>query len=265
MTRHTRTRTALIATIALVMTLIAAVPAFAAGADLHRVGVTVYDLEGGKTPTLVIFASLAEEVTLPATVELPIPADVTLGWVGEVFPDPSLDTIAEYTLREEAGYDVLVITVNSSRAVQAELTVPDAWLIAGGQYLGIAMSWTANQDLAGVRLGFEVPDSFHAEELQPASASGARSSVGVLYSAETTPVAEGDTLTLSATVVPGADPDLAPRTEDGAVATEAPVPGVPDAGSRSIADYVVPVLGALVGVLLVVLVVLVIRSRKPAA
>ena len=205
MTRHTRTRTALVATIALVMTLIATVPAFAASADLHRVGVTVYDLEGGKTPTLVIFASLAEEVTLPATVELPIPADVTLGWVGEVFPDPSFDTIAEYTLREEAGYDVLVITVNSSRAVQAELTVPDAWLIAGGQYLGIAMSWTANQDLAGVRLGFEVSDSFHAEELQPANASGARSSVGVLYSAETTPVAEGDTLTLSATVVPGAE------------------------------------------------------------
>ena len=265
--RFPRRRPAALLAAALLITLLA--PAAALASPWRGIGVTLYDLAFDKTPTLVVFGSLADDVELPAVVELPIPAGSTIGWVGEISgQDTSLDTVAEFTVRPEDGYDVLEITVTRARAVQAELVPPEGWVDRTEASLGLTMSWTAHEDTPGVRLGFEIPDTAHAEELAPDRALRERTRAGVLYSVETTPVAAGETLTLDALVLPGPDPLLPPEETEAATGTPdaatletaSPEPIAAQADARSLP--VVPILAGIVAVLLAVLALVVTRSRR---
>ncbi len=253
------------ALIALTLFIALLAPSTALASPWRGIGVTLYDLGFDKTPTLVIFGSLADDVELPVTVDLPIPAGCEVGWVGEVFgQDASLDTIAEFELRSEDGYDVLEITVTSARAVQAELVPPEGWVDRAEASLGLMMSWTAHEDTPGIRLGFEIPDSAHAEQIVPERALPSPTSAGILYSFETTSVGAGDVLTLDALVLPGADPALSgpTTTEDATGAPPAAMTPPATAESAPASLPVVPILAGIVAVLLAVLAFVLVRSRK---
>ncbi|MBF4510610.1 MAG: hypothetical protein ISP10_09070 [Aeromicrobium sp.] len=187
MTRTDTTRLYLrVSALVLGIALIAA-PAVASASPWRGIGVTLHDLGLDKTPTLVVFGSLDDDLERPATVELPIPAGSRIGWVGEVFGgDPSLD-----------------------------------------------------------------PDDAQRE----------RTPAGVLYSVETTPVAAGQTLTLDAVIVAGADP-LVPSAEP----TEAVVPGGVPAEDQAPSSSGPPLLLLVTGGGLLIavgaLIVLVNRSRS---
>ena len=262
MTRTDTTRLYLrVSALVLGIALIAA-PAVASASPWRGIGVTLHDLGLDKTPTLVVFGSLDDDLERPATVELPIPAGSRIGWVGEVFGgDPSLDRIAEFTVRPETGYDVLVITVTEAPAVQAELVPPDGWVARTDDDLTVRMSWTAHEALAGVRLGFEIPDTARPATLDPDDAQRERTPAGVLYSVETTPVAAGQTLTLDAVIVAGADP-LVPSAEPTEAATPGMAPANDEAPSSSGPPLLLLVTGG--GLLIAVgaLIVLVNRSRS---
>jgi hypothetical protein len=243
-----------------------AAPTAAIASPWRGIGVTLHDLGFDKTPTLIVFGSLAEDVEIPTTVELPIPAGSEVGWVGEVFgQDPSLDTIAEFTVRAEDGYDVVVIEVTSARAVQAELVPPEAWIDRGDASIRLAMVWIAHENTPGVRLGFEIPDTAHAEQIVPERALREQTMAGILYSVETTSVSAGDVLTFDALVLPGADPLLPePGSSEEATDTQ-PETVPPDAEDAAPAAVpVVPILAGIVAALLALLALALVRSRQNA-
>lgn len=186
------------------------VPSVALAAPWRGIGVTLYDIDQMKTPTLVVYGSLTPDTPLPVEVELPIPAGSTIGWVGEILGgDPALDPTLEYTVRSEDGYDVIVATIATGRAIQAELAPPEGWVEFTDAGAEISMKWTAHEDVPGVRIGFEVATTQHAENLSPSGVTAGLTQSGVLYSIETSPVAAGSVLTLAGTATDGADPTLA--------------------------------------------------------
>lgn len=74
---------------------------------------------------LVVSATLADAVKLPATVRVPMPVGMTLAWVGEVFGgDPAQDVQRPYTIEDGTGGKVLVVTATQSRMVQYEGLMP---------------------------------------------------------------------------------------------------------------------------------------------
>lgn len=256
--RRARTLALLVLSLILLGTL---APAIASATTWRGIGVTVHDLGMNKTPTLVVYGSITEDVALPTTVELPIPTGCEIGWVGEVFPeDTSLDRITEYTRRSENGYDVLAISVTEARAVQAELVPPEEWVTRSETELGLMMTWTAHEALPGVRLAFEIPADTHAEQFEPADVLRGRSATGVLYAVETTEVAAGQTLTFSATILPGADPTL-PAEEPVAAETPVQQPAAVETPTADEPFPVVPVLGGITAVLVAVLVVVVVKQQ----
>jgi hypothetical protein len=89
---------------------------------------------------LVVSAQLADSVKLPASVRIPLPAGVTLGWVGEVFGgDPGQDVKRPYTVEEGTGGKVLVVTLTQSRMVQYEGLMPQ--LVSEGDRYSATLDW----------------------------------------------------------------------------------------------------------------------------
>jgi len=223
-------------------------PAHAAVAP-GEVSMTLYDLAAGRTPTLVVRGELAPDTTLPATVELSIPSGCEVGWVGEVFPeDSSKDVVAPFDIRSVDGADVLVISVISSRVVQAELIPPQSWIENNGMTRTVSLTWTAPPALSALSLGFEAPDGYIAT-VEPADAATLPTSGGTLYRIGPLEVPDGETVTLSGTLT---IPDVPPSEEapSGEASTQ-PVPSASDDDSIAWVPWVGGALAvALLGMLL---------------
>lgn len=266
--RLSRSSRVILAALAALLIASIAVPAYGASATWRGIAVILYDIGFGKTPTLVVSGVLTDEVTLPATVELPVPANCDVGWVGEILGgDQSKDIVAPFTIRKEDGYDVLVITVTKSRVVQAELAPPADWVVTTQPGASVSMAWTAHNDLPGVLMGFELDTTWHAENIVPASTAATSTATGVHYSYETTPVPAGTMLTLAASLAEGPDPVVTAVVE-AAGDVELGTPGepleAPGARTHSTTPIVISILTLAVGALLVVLVFALRRPRTAA-
>jgi len=228
--RRLPVRALAVVVLALALTIGAAAPAFAASI-WRGIGVELYDLQADKEPTLVIYGTFVEGTEFPADIELPIPKGSQVSWFGQLTGDPTTDEMVPITLRQEDDYDVIVATVKDGRPVQADLTVPEGWVTRTSSSLEIAMKWTPIADLVGARLGFEIPAAYHAENLDPDTTVGGKTETGVMYTSETADVEAGQTLTLSGTIIRGADTELFPEgSVESSDTTAAPVetPGTPE-------------------------------------
>ncbi len=267
MYHRTVRRTVAVTLLTLVWVLSLTAPAVAG--TWRGIGVTIHDLQANKEPTLVIFCSLADDVELPVKVEIPVPKGVGVSWVGEILGgDPKNDLMTPIEMEKRATYDVITATITTGRAIQAELTVPEDWVTRGQSDISIAMTWTSIDDIPGARLGFEIPAQYRAIDLAPEGASGMRTNQGVLYAVETTPVAAGQILTLSGTIIAGADPDIAPAeptAEASAPVAEAAAHTAAPVTPREPIDPADLVLPALIGLVAVLVVVLVLQMRRGAA
>lgn len=198
------------ALLACVMTVSLMFPALAVADDATWawVSVEIYDLEPGKTPTLVVLAQLAEEVALPAETSLAIPKTSALSWAGEIYGgDPANDPTLDVTIEEFDEYNLVHFTLQDSPRVQLELTTPEGALGGSPDAITIDLQWTASAAAERARIGVGVPFSNLLENTSEETTVQVRSS-DLLYSAETIPVAAGDTLRFVGTMVAGTAPEL---------------------------------------------------------
>lgn len=172
------------------------------------VDVSLYDLEAGKTPTLVITGLLDEDIVLPAQVAIGVPAGASLVWAGEILGgDPSMDPPISIELVEENGYQLAVFQIERSRRVQLELSVPPGWVSDSETGRSVELAWTSPGPVDRARVGVSLPRDAHMEQASPEPAFQVRPS-DVFYSVETSPVAAGQTLELSGLLVAGPDPSI---------------------------------------------------------
>jgi hypothetical protein len=141
------------ATLAFALT--GATVASAATVGWESVDVTLHQDQDG--PVMLIAGSLPSTATLPADVELSVPASSTLLWVGEILGgDTSLDPSLKFTKATTGGMDVYHVTLTKSRIAQIEVVGP-AIVSADGVTFDVSLKWTADQVIPGVRLTAVLP------------------------------------------------------------------------------------------------------------
>jgi hypothetical protein len=153
---------------------------------------------------LVVSAQLADSVKLPATVRIPLPTGVTLGWVGEILGgDPSADIQRPYTIEDGTGGQVLVVTLTRSRMVQYEGLMPP--LAQEGDRYTAAVDWV--QSAPAPSQGFAVKMVATTGDVKAEPAAEAAPQVNAtgekLYSLPSTTLAVGQTQRISVTFVRG--------------------------------------------------------------
>ncbi|MHB1342515.1 MAG: hypothetical protein ACYC77_00505 [Coriobacteriia bacterium] len=247
-----------------------AATATAAASPWKGISVTLFDLDPDKTPTLVVYGSLADEVTLPVVVELPVPAGSEIGWVGEFLGgDPANDPTAEYEVVRGTDADILRITVTTAHAVQAELVPPAGVVVDDSGTRTVSLRWVARETAQGARLGLVAPNGYHATRVIPSPTIEGDAS-GAFYWVETSPLKAGDELTLSATLARGLEPSLAPAESTATVAataTAAPAATTPGSdpvtSGSSWKSALIALLASALGAAVIAL-VFVIRRRQSA-
>jgi hypothetical protein len=199
---------------------------------------------------LVVSAQLADSVNLPATVRIPMPAGLTLGWVGEVFGgDPAQDIERPYTVEEGTGGKVLVVTATQSRVVQYEGLMPQ--LVQDGARYTAVVDWVQSAPSPSQGFAVKMVAGTGDVKTEPAftgapqvSATGEK-----LYTLPATQLSVGKTQRVTVSFA---------RVAAGATPAE-PVSG----GDGSL---VLGVLFGLLGVAVVALVIVAARSKsRPAA
>lgn len=89
----------------------------------------------------IVNASLDPQTPLPATVQVPVPADATVLWAGEVMRTDSSPDVERPTTVERAGdMDVYSLTLEQSYTAQLEVQLPAPSL--KGSKLTSSMRWT---------------------------------------------------------------------------------------------------------------------------
>lgn len=185
---------------------IAAQPAWGAPSVWDDISVTLHGLGSPTGPVLIVRGTLDSSVSLPTVAELPVPCGVKLSWVGEVRGgNPMNDPVASFEARSAKDCDVLGIDTQHSRTVQAEMEPPDGWLTVGPEGTLVTMEWTALKPVDHVRLAFKVEGDMHAERLRPRSADKLHAGDETVYAIDADSVRAGESLTLTALVVRGAE------------------------------------------------------------
>lgn len=152
---------AVIATL-LVILPVAAVAAPAA-APFKDLGAVLHEEQG--QAILIIAATLADDVKLPATVAIPVPVGSELSWAGEVLGgDLSADIAAQDPTRTPAapGWELLTFVATKSRAVQAEVVVPGSVSVSGGSLTASSTLWVPS-NVPTATLAIRVPASAEIE------------------------------------------------------------------------------------------------------
>lgn len=120
-----------------------------------RADMTVEFFQGGMT---MISATLPEEATLPARVQLTVPAGVELLWTGEVLGGPIADNppieVNRATL--DGRFDMITATLTRSRTLQVEfegagVTASSPTSVAAG------VTWRTSGQIPTLRMGIVVP------------------------------------------------------------------------------------------------------------
>lgn len=252
--------------VALVAAVTAPPQAIAGPADgWMSISATLYDLEPGMTPTLVISGLLPQDTQLPAQAALAIPKGATVSWAGELTGDSANDPTLDITIESHETYDLALFTLTQSPAAQLELAAPEGVVTETDAGLTLAVSWVSGGTAERARVAIATPFAYHLEDVAPEPTVEVRES-DVLYWAETVPVTAGQELTLSALFAPGAAPELTdPAGEQtataAATATAEPISAPAESGTAGL-DATRIIVGSLLAIIAVILVVLVRKIRE---
>ncbi|HET6350582.1 MAG TPA: hypothetical protein VFG89_00415 [Coriobacteriia bacterium] len=163
-------RWAALAVLALSLVLPAA--ALAAPATFSSVEVAVHPEQTGAV--MIVSGTLAEDVALPAEVELAVPAGARLQWAGEILGgSPDADPSVDYKVETRDGLDVYSFSMKSSRTAQLEILPSDLVTTTPTGMLA-DVTWTPSTDLPRVTVNYLLPQT--ASVLTPAD--GAEMSAG---------------------------------------------------------------------------------------
>ncbi|HEY5541378.1 MAG TPA: hypothetical protein VIL41_07990 [Coriobacteriia bacterium] len=131
--------------------------AVASAAPVSWAGVDVTLHQDADGPVMLVAGTLPETSTLPADVELSVPASSTLLWVGQILGgDTSLDPELQFTKTTANGVDVYRVTLTKSHTAQIEVRGP-AVASADGVTFDVALAWTSAQAVPSVRLTAVLP------------------------------------------------------------------------------------------------------------
>lgn len=203
---HRRARVCVFAATCFALALSATGAAHAAPTRWQSVTVVVHGLGSGTPPTLIVRGTLPDDTPLPATVALPVPGGCDALWVWQVSgSDPMTDRMLPFTRRGLGECDVIDLTLEEGRTVQAEMEPPLGWISTTPAGTKVALRWEAVDAVERVSLSFEVAHKLHAEQLRPSRVDVRSTDEATVYTLTTEGVEAGDVLTLSATIVPGSD------------------------------------------------------------
>ncbi|MGB4592424.1 MAG: hypothetical protein WBI63_01440 [Coriobacteriia bacterium] len=96
----------------------------------------------GDTNTMQVIVNviLSQETTLPATVQVPLPAGATILWAGEILGgDPSADLAREVTVTTTPEGQVVTFTLQEKRVAQVEASLAAAQV--SGTKVTAPLSW----------------------------------------------------------------------------------------------------------------------------
>lgn len=198
----------------------------------QSVAVSLHDLEANKEPTLVITARARAGLKPPLEAALAIPKGVQVVWAGEILGgDPAKDPTLKIRVESGAKYDVAYFTLVNSPRVQFELTVPDGMVVRSDSSVGVDLRWTAAGALDHGAIAVWVPGDSHLADVVPVPSIARVAGAGFVYSAETSPVVAGQALTISGTMLPGAETNAAAAETADATASRTPTTTSPAASS----------------------------------
>lgn len=104
----------------------ASTPVAASAAPIEALNIVLmYESATSDTPLLGITARLADDVTLPADIVLPVPEGANVMWSGEFFLEEEQENILVPARQETRdGVPVIVFTLTQSRLGHAEIVYP---------------------------------------------------------------------------------------------------------------------------------------------
>ena len=167
----------------------------AAPVTWERIDVTRHSAQDGGVT--MVSGELPATTSLPAEVELSVPAGSELQWIGEILGGAaSEDPEVQFTKATADGVDRYRFTLTKSRMAQIEIPTSEAPAFDGSIYTS-ALTWTATQDVPEVTLSLRVPQAAQiATPVPGASMQPAQDGYG-LYSKTVSKVKAGDTLDLA--------------------------------------------------------------------
>ncbi|MCL2379222.1 MAG: hypothetical protein FWC81_00325 [Coriobacteriia bacterium] len=110
---------------------------------------------------VIVGGDLAENMPLPATIEIAVPADAPVFWFGEVgnTGDPAQDPRfpQPWQFRTEGDFDIYTATMTQYHRVQIEYRLNDSPFSQGPDGPSIHVEYTPLQDLEELRLAVALP------------------------------------------------------------------------------------------------------------
>jgi hypothetical protein len=188
---------------ALLATLLLAVALVAPSVATGKSDVIAYQLQyqpyfDDASGLLIVTATLDPEVSLPASVTVPVPASGQILWVGEILGGAAEADPERIPAIEPAGdMQLLTITAEQSRLVQAEVVMLPA--VASGKSMRAKLTWT-NPGPDEVAVGGSVrlePNISNVEISPPPPAAPQTNSIGeTLYSLGELQLGEGQSYSI---------------------------------------------------------------------
>ncbi|MCL2525939.1 MAG: hypothetical protein FWE46_02670 [Coriobacteriia bacterium] len=137
---------------------------------------------------------ISEDLQLPATVEINVPAGAPVFWVGEVYagfgaqPFGSGEIAPPYNVYPDGDYDIYTVVLNTTHAVQIEFPFPGDPTVPSTEDHAIEFSYTPLSDVGELWLATAIPadaavPDTAVRELEGLGPNGERSFARVFYDA----------------------------------------------------------------------------------
>lgn len=203
------------------------------------IDVQLWPEDTGTRSALVVVGVIPSSTPLPAAVQLPIPADAVVTWAGEIFPEaPGKDIPVRPAIMPDGRS--MIITATKSRTVQYEAQYTE-YVDKGGRRTA-KLAWV--QTSAADKQDFSVKMPLVSDDVRITPAPLGKPLVNregeKLYTLPAQKLKAGEKFVVSADYVPQLPQTTAPKTAW---------------------DYAIPVTLGLLGVAVVALLVVMLRSR----
>lgn len=161
--------------------------------------------EGEQVAFLIVNAVLDPATPLPATVTIPVPAGVTVLWMGELLGgDPSADPARQGTAERVGDMDVYTLTLEQAHTAQMELQLPLSGVTP--EKVSSKLVWTNPGDPVLLSAAVVAEAKATGVIVTPASGSAVQTNAEgeTLHTLQAKELATGETYALTATWTRGA-------------------------------------------------------------
>ncbi|MBE0417177.1 MAG: hypothetical protein IBX63_05390 [Coriobacteriia bacterium] len=198
--------------VALALVTALALPVVAAASPLGAINmVLMYESPYTDTPLLGVTARLADDISLPAEIVLPVPEGANVMWSGEYFVGATEGNILVQARQETRdGVPVIAFPLSQSRFGHAEVTYPSSLgsinSSTGAREVGFEL--TLPVDTGPVYAAIALPPNVTPVEGSDIVQMSREPDGFTYYSIERPSAAAGDSISLSLVVIPADPPEM---------------------------------------------------------